>query len=105
MYLSIAFPRIDAAERSKKKIDYYEVTVTDSIWDWVTTLGKSPKEKKIIKRKHRNKRAKKRAARTKKAKQKAREKLNEAREKEAYDMREARIERKRRRLKEKKERK
>ena len=76
----------------------YEDTVSESVWDWATTLGKSPQEKKSIKTKRRIQRAKKRAENKARAERAKLERENIAREKDAQKVRDARIRERRRQI-------
>lgn len=89
LYLSISAP-ISSEARLPRRMQY-EDTVGESIWDWATTLGKSPQEKKTIKAKRRIQRAKKRADKKARIKKARLEKKNITREREAKKAREARI--------------
>jgi phenylalanyl-tRNA synthetase alpha subunit len=87
--LLISVPQSSQALQPKR--NRYEDTVNESIWDWATTLGKSPQEKKTIKAKRRIQRVKARAEKKAKAEKARLEKENIAREKEAQRIRAARI--------------
>lgn len=76
----------------------YEDTVGEAMWDWATTLGKSPKEKKTIKSKRRVQRAKKRAEKKSRIEKARLEKENLRREAEAEKARQARINARRREI-------
>ena len=92
-YLIVALPRISYAART-----FREDTVTESMWDWLTTLGKSPEEKKRIKHRHRIERARKEAEKKKRIKEKELDKANEERAKEAQEMRSLRLEKRRKEI-------
>lgn len=98
-YFIIAAPNTSAAYVTTKA--YQEDSVSENMWDWLTTLGKSPEAKREIKNEHRRERARERAAHKRKAQLKAQEKLNSAREKEAQAMDEARLRAKRKRIEDK----
>lgn len=85
-------------EAAAPKRNQYEDTVGEAIWDWVTTLGKSPKEKKIIKQKRRIRRAKERANKKAKVERARLEKENKAREIKVQKIRDARIRARRREI-------
>ncbi len=99
-YLLISAPVTSEARQHKRS--QYEDTVTEAIWDWVTTLGKSPQEKKRTKAHRRVDRAKKRADKKAKIKREKLHRENEAREREAEKMRQARLRAQRRKIERKK---
>jgi len=96
-FLLTSFLTPSKAAHSKK--NQYEDTISESIWDWTTTLGKSPQEKKRIKAQHRFQRIKKRAEKKSKIEKAKRDKENKIRRREAQRKRAARIQKKRRELK------
>lgn len=89
------------AARAKKNV-YYQDTVTNTVWDWATTLNKPPKEKERIKNQRRATRAEKRARRAREAKMRENDKFNAARKKKAEQLRDAQVREKRKKLQEKK---
>ncbi len=95
--LLTSFPTLSKAVPPKR--NQYEDTVSESIWDWTTTLGKSPQEKKRIKAQRRIQRIKKRAEKKSKIEKVNRDKKNKIRRIEAQKKRAARIQKKRRELK------
>jgi len=80
----------------------YEDTVTESIWDWATTLGKSPKEKERIKAHRRKARVQKRAEKKARIEKTKREKENRIREAEDQKIRDVRIKERRKEIEKKK---
>ncbi len=89
------------SEAVQQQRNRYEDTVTESMWDWATTLGKSPQEKERIKDHRRMERVKARAEKKAKIKKAESDKLNKARAKEEVQMREARKKAQRKRIAEK----
>lgn len=88
----------NSSEARKPNRNQYQDTVTESIWDWATTLGKLPKEKKRIKAHRRITRAKKRAEKKARIEKARLENENRIREAEAQRMRNARIKKRRREI-------
>lgn len=89
---------------SKKDSYYYHDTVLNNVWDWVTTVGKSPQEKKRITTQHRTHRAKVRYARDQKKNSAAIEAENKQRQKQDEKMQQLRLKEREERIRELKER-
>jgi hypothetical protein len=75
-------------------------SLSQDTWDWLTTLGKSPQEKKKIMTQHLIERNKKRMDKELKSQKAAQIKANKARAQEAARLREAQIKAKRKRSEE-----
>jgi len=100
---AIAVPALGEAA-SKKDSYYYHDTVLNNVWDWATTVGKSPQEKKRITTQHRTHRAKVRYAKDQKKNSAAIEAENKQRQKQDEKMQQLRLKEREERIRELKER-
>ncbi|MFC1709689.1 hypothetical protein ACFL2J_06515 [Candidatus Omnitrophota bacterium] len=100
LFVLISIPETSQAGPPRRM--QYEDTVGEAIWDWATTLGKSPREKKSIKAHRRARRIKARVEKKAKIERARREKESIAREKKTERIRNARIKARRREIAERK---